>query len=91
MRMTDLQVGWAVVGNDGRRLGTIKGVGQEFLLTARAGFAADFYVPVTSIANVERETVHLNITRDAAEQSGWEQAPLHDEPEDSSDVLHRHV
>jgi hypothetical protein len=51
----------------------------------------DLYVPVTSIANVERETVHLNITRGAAEQMGWQQAPRHDEPEDGSDDLHRHV
>jgi len=91
MRMTDLQVGWTVVGNDGRRLGTINGVGQEFLHVVRTGFAADLYVPVTSIANVERETVHLNITRDAAEQMGWEQAPRHDQPEAGSDDLHRHV
>ena len=29
MRMTDLQTGWAVVGNDGRRLGTVHEVGPE--------------------------------------------------------------
>jgi hypothetical protein len=91
MRMTDLRVGWAVVGNDGQRLGTIKSVGQEYVLTSRPGFAADLYVPVTSIANVERETVHLNITRNVAEQMGWQQAPRNDEPETGSGDLHRHV
>lgn len=91
MRMTDLQAGWAVVGNDGQRLGTIKAVGQHYLLTSRPGFATDLYVPVTSIANVERETVHLNIPRSAAEQMGWEQAPRNDGPEAGPDDLHRHV
>lgn len=92
MRMTDLRPGWAVVCNDGRRLGTIKQVGQNFILTSRSIFATDLYVPVSAIANVEHETVHLNLTRPAAEQMGWEQAPLHDEPETGpEDDLHRHV
>jgi hypothetical protein len=39
--MTDLQPGWAVVGNDGRRLGTIKDVGQNYVLTSRGGRTAD--------------------------------------------------
>jgi hypothetical protein len=89
--MTDLLAGWAVVGNDGQRLGTIRAIGQNYLLVSRPGPVPDLYVPVTSIANVERETVHLNITRGAAEQMGWQQAPRHDEPEDGSDDLHRHV
>jgi hypothetical protein len=89
--MTDLQAGWVVVGNDGQRLGVIKAVGQNYLLTSRPGLAADLYVPVTFIANVERETVHLNITRGAAEQMGWQQAPRNDEPEAGADDLHRHV
>jgi hypothetical protein len=92
MRMTDFRTGWSVVGNDGLRLGTIEHVGQNYLLTSRPGFAADLYVPVTSIANVENETVHLNVTRGDAEQMGWEQAPLHDELEaDPESDLHRHI
>ena len=92
MRMSDFQTGWAVVGNDGQRLGTLKSIGHNYLLTSRPGFAADLYVPVTSIANVEHETVYLNLTRHDAESMGWEQAPLHDEAEaDGQDDLHRHI
>jgi hypothetical protein len=91
MRMTDFRTGWAVVGNDGQRLGTLKEIGHDYLLTSRP-FAADLYVPVTSIANVEHETVHLNLTRHDAELMGWEQAPLHDEGEpDQEGDLHRHI
>ncbi len=92
MRMTDFRAGWVVLGNDGRRIGTIKSVGQNYVLTSRPGFSGDLYVPVSSIANVESETVHLNITQRDAEHMGWEQAPRDDEPESGPDSdLHRHI
>jgi hypothetical protein len=91
MRITDFRAGWAVVGNDGHRLGIIKRVGHDYVLISRSMLGAHLYVPVSSIANVEHETIHLNITRDDALQMGWEQAPRHDELEDGPDDLHRHV
>jgi hypothetical protein len=90
--MTDFQAGWAIVGNDGRRLGTVKGVTPNYIVASRPGFAPDLYVPASSIANVEHGTIHLNITQHDAEQMGWEQAPRDDEPETGpGDDLHRHV
>jgi hypothetical protein len=92
MRMTEFRAGWAVVGNDGLRVGTVKGVTQNYVLTVRPGFAADLYVPASFIANVEHETLHLNLARNEVEQMGWEQAPRHDELEDEPESdLHRHV
>jgi hypothetical protein len=92
MRMTDLRVGWIVLGNDGGRVGAIKSVGQNYILTSRHGFSADLYVPVSAIANVENETAHLNITQPDAEKMGWEQAPRDDELEASPESdLHRHI
>jgi hypothetical protein len=92
MRMTDFQAGWAIVGNDGRRIGTVKGVTQNYILASRPGFAVDLYVPASFIANVEHETIHLNITQGAVEEMGWEQAPRDDQPEAGpEDDLHRHV
>lgn len=93
MRMTDLKHGWAVVGNDGRRLGTVKDVGQNYVLTSRGGRADDLYVPASAIANVRDETLHLNLTKHDAEEMGWEQAPRNEDalataPEGD---LHRHV
>jgi hypothetical protein len=90
MRLTDFQPGWAVVGNDGRRIGTVKSVTSHYVLTARPGFGTDLYVPASFIANVEHETIHLNLTQRDALQMGWEQAPRDDEPEPEDD-LHRHV
>ena len=91
--MTDLRVGWAVVGNDGRHVGTMKNVGQNYIRTARPGFTADLFIPVSFIANVEHAVVHLTITQPDAEQMGWEQVPSDDdvlEASPSSD-LHRHI
>jgi hypothetical protein len=59
--MADLKSGWAVVGNDGRRVGAIRAVGQNYILTSTTGLASDVYVPASAIANVEHEVVHLSV------------------------------
>ena len=93
MRMTDLKAGWAVLGNDGRRVGTVKEVGQHYILTSRPGFSSDLYVPASAVANVEREAVHLNVTQGDVDQMGWEQEPRGDDALEKSPEsdLHRHV
>jgi len=93
MRMTDLRTGWSVLGNDGQRVGTVKDVGRNYILTSRPGFSADLFVPVSFIANVDREVVHLNLPQPNASQMGWEQEPRDDnglEGSQDSD-LHRHI
>jgi hypothetical protein len=93
MRMTDLRVGWAVLGNDDRRVGIIKAVGQNYIVTSRPGFSADLHVPVSFVANVTNGAVHLNIRQQDAEQMGWEQKPRDgDEAGPGTDGdLHRHI
>lgn len=94
MRMADLKAGWAVVGNDGRRLGTVQDVGQDYLLVSRGAFSGQLHVPASAIANVEHEVVHLNLAKHEAEQMGWEQPPREPDAPDSTpeaDLLHRHV
>lgn len=93
MRMTDLKSGWAVVGNDGQRLGTVQDVGQNYVLASRGGLSSPLYVPASAIANVEHDVVHLNLAKHEAEQMGWEQPPRVEDatqPTRDSD-LHRHV
>jgi hypothetical protein len=93
MRMTDLRPGWAVVGNEERRIGTVKDVRQDYIVTSRPGLAADLYVPVSAVANVARETIHLNIRQTDVELMGWEQRRLVDDELDARppDDLHRHI
>ncbi len=92
MRMTDLRAGWAVMGNDGRQLGTIRDVGQNYFLVSTAMLSDDLHVPASAIANVEHEVVHLTVRTSDAAAMGWDQAPRdEDVPEEQQSDLHRHV
>ncbi len=92
MRMTDLQPGWTVLGNDGRRVGDIREVGQNYVLVATSRLAGDLHVPASAIANVDRDAVHLNVPAAQAASMGWDQPPRgEDAPEGEASDLHRHV
>jgi len=92
MRMADLKPGWAVVGNDGKRVGGVRHVGQNYVLTSLDGLAGDVYVPASAIANVEHDVIHLSVPQHDVSQMGWEQAPRDDdEPASPESDLHRHV
>jgi hypothetical protein len=92
MRMADLQAGWMVVGNDGRRMGSIREVGQNYVLVSTGIGSENLHVPASAIGNVEHEIVHLNVSLRDATAMGWEQAPRDtDAPEGDEPDLHRHV
>ena len=92
MRMADLKPGWLVVGNDGNRVGSIREVGQNYILTATAMRSNDVYVPASAIANVEREVVHLSLPQRDVLGMGWEQPPRDaDAPTADESDLHRHI
>jgi len=81
--MTDLQPGWAVHSNDGRRLGTVKEVGQNYVRTSQ-GRAPDLFVPASAIATVGDGVVHLNVAHDDAQNMGWQQPPRTDDTLETS-------
>lgn len=93
MRMADLQPGWAVVGNDGGRVGEVRDVGQNYILTSRPGLASDIHIPASAIANVEDEVVHLSIAHRDVADMGWEQPPRDDDSLSTTPEadLHRHI
>ena len=82
--MTDLQPGWPVMANDGRQLGTIKEVGQNYLQTSPAANGPDLYVPASAISNVSDGVVQLNLALAEARNMGWEQAPRADDTLETS-------
>jgi hypothetical protein len=90
MRMTDLKPGWDVVSNDGHRIGKIRDVRQHFVKVSPGHFFAAIYVPASAIANVQHETVHLNVANAEVAAMGWQQPPrspdeLHVTPERDAD------
>jgi hypothetical protein len=93
MRMADLQPGWDVVGNDGRRVGEIREVSQNYLLTSMPGLAGDLYIPASAIGNVENEVIYLSVPQPDVAQMGWDQPPREDDTPTTSPEsdLHRHV
>jgi hypothetical protein len=91
--MADLRSGWAVIGNDGARVGEVREVGQNYILTSRTALASDIYIPASAIANVEEEVVYLNVPQRNVAEMGWGQPPRDgDAPATSRETdLHRHV
>jgi hypothetical protein len=86
MRIGDLKPGWTVVTNDGHRLGSVREVGQHFVEVSGGYFSAALFVPASAIANVENETVHLNVANGEVDAMGWHRRPrspdeLHTTPE----------
>jgi len=92
MRMAELQTGRDVMGNDGRKLGTIRDVGQHYLTVWTSRFSGNLYVPASAIGNVERGVVRLSVTVQDAVSMGWDEPPREeDEPEGQPSDLHRHI
>jgi len=90
--MADLSAGWTVVGNDGRRLGIVRDVGQNYVLVDTGLGTDNLHVPASAIGNIEHEVVHLNLSLAEARSMGWEQAPREEDlPEGEEPDLHRHV
>jgi hypothetical protein len=91
--MTDLMPGWAVISNDGRQLGTIKEVGQNYVRTSQTESGTDLYVPASAITNVADGVVHLSLPLQDARRMGWQQAPRGDDTLETSPEpdLERHV
>ena len=91
--MTDLQPGWSVLSNDGKRLGSVKDVGQHYVRTSQAGSGADLYVPASAISNIVDNTVYLSIAHNDVRNMGWEQPPRTDDTLETSPEpdLDRHV
>ncbi len=91
MRMADIKPGWIVVGNDGHRIGDVRDVSQNYILTTTGGLSSDLYVPATAVANVEHEIIHLSVPQADAARMGWEQPPRDDDAPATPDEAHRHV
>lgn len=93
MRMTDIKPGWEVVGNDGRRVGTVREVSQNYVVVSTTVLTSDLYVPASAIANVADAVIHLSAPQRDVAEMGWAQAPRDDEVPTTSPEpeLHRHV
>ncbi len=68
-----------VVGADGGKVGKVVAVHQNYVVVEKGFFfPTDYYIPTNAIADYDGDTIHLNVTKDAALDQGWDQAPADD-------------
>lgn len=77
-----LSAGNDVMSSDGEKIGIVAAIRGSYLLVEKGLlFVTDYHVPMSAVARYDEdeEAVHLNVTRDEAMASGWDEHP--DDPE----------
>ena len=68
-----------VVGSDGNKVGEVVAVHQNYLVVEKGFFfPTDYYIPTSAVASSDGDKVYLTVTKDAALDQGWDQAPADD-------------
>ncbi|MDP9358053.1 MAG: DUF2382 domain-containing protein [Chloroflexota bacterium] len=71
--------GTDVVGSDGNKVGEVVAVHQNYVVVEKGFFfPTDYYIPTSAIADYDGDKIHLNVTKDAALDQGWDTAPADD-------------
>jgi uncharacterized protein (TIGR02271 family) len=69
-------VGSDVFGSDGEKVGRIAELYPGYLTVEKGFFfPSDYFIPRQAIQTVQGNEVYLNVTKDAALHSGWDQVP----------------
>gem|GEM_PF-5126467 len=67
---------WSVYGADLAKIGTVDDVQPEYLVVGKGlFFRRQRYIPVSTIFNVERRSIYINVSKQDIEDRGWDQAP----------------
>ena len=75
-----LQQGAEVFGTDGNKMGKVKTWDEHYLVVEKGKlFSTEYFVPFSAVSNYTEQEVFLNVTKDEALQSGWENAPVEGE------------
>ena len=73
-------VGDDVFGSDGEKVGRIAELYPGYLTVEKGFFfPSDYFIPRQAIQSVQGNEVYLNVTKDAALHSGWDQVPTNTE------------
>jgi len=71
--------GMDVVGSDGGKVGEVVAAHRNYVVVEKGFFfPTDYYIPTSAIANYDGDKIHLNVTKDAALDQGWDTAPADD-------------
>jgi uncharacterized protein (TIGR02271 family) len=68
--------GAEVFGADGDKVGTVAAVYPGYIVVEKGFFfPTDYYIPMSAVASYDNDQVYLNLTKDAALNSGWDAQP----------------
>ena len=74
--VASIMQGDEVFGADNEKVGTVAEVQAGYIVVEKGFFfPTDYYVPISAIASAGDGRVYLNVTRDAALNSGWDTVP----------------
>ena len=75
----EIEVGTDVICAGGRKLGEVVAVKDDHIVVERGFFMPeDVFVPKSAIANLDEHRLVLNVTKDTALHSGWDEDPEED-------------
>ena len=71
-----IEHGWDVYGDDDEHLGTVEGLGENYLLIQKGLiFTKDIYVPFSAVTDASDGVVRVNVGKGELESMGWEAPP----------------
>ena len=74
--MASVKIGDDVYGSDGDKVGAVASVHPTYLVVEKGFFfPTDYYIPVSAITQATDGQVILNVAKDTALHSGWENVP----------------
>jgi uncharacterized protein (TIGR02271 family) len=71
-----IEQGWDVYGDDDEHLGTVEGLGENYLLIQKGLiFTKDIYVPFSAVTDAADGVVRVNVGKGELESMGWDSPP----------------
>jgi uncharacterized protein (TIGR02271 family) len=71
-----IQVGDDVFGSDGEKVGSVAEVMADYLVVEKGFFfPTDYYIPLSAVNTADGGQIYLNVSKDAALNSGWDAIP----------------
>jgi uncharacterized protein (TIGR02271 family) len=73
----NILTGVEVFGADGEKVGNVAAVYPAFIVVEKGFFfPTDYYIPRSAIASSDADQIFLNVSKDAALESGWNVQPV---------------
>lgn len=80
-----VDVGIDVVGSCGHKIGEVVDVRDDYLVVEKGFFIPeDVFVPKSAIADIDPHHLKLNVTKDTADHSHWDEDPEDSPPQRST-------